>query len=232
MEESVLKEIGKQLAEVVKKRDTTLNETSLANLDLNPFLLRALGLETPEEIADFVLTQRVERSIVTSFGQRIQKIAKMLAERGTGVEGADICKEKDGRRYYIQIKAGPQTVNKDITNEINRLLGSATRRNQGSIALIGMTYGTRNRVSDILQKYSQVDWLIGREFWEFISDDEECAKKIFDAAAEVARQPGGGVSYRKHFEEKVRELASQIRERYGTDESGRVRWDRLFDDNM
>lgn len=94
-------------------------------------------------------------------GSRIQKITKSLSERWTSVEGADICKELGGLRHYIQIKAGPNTVNKDISSEINRLLRSAIRSNHGSVALLGMTYGERGRVSSIIRRYSDVDWLIG-----------------------------------------------------------------------
>lgn len=222
--------IKSELQEMAYRRFRVIDTIKARDLDFNPYLLRILGLETPEEIAEFMVAERVERSIVTSYGQRIQKIAKEIAGRGTGVEGADICKEKHGRRYYIQVKAGPNTVNKDISSEINRLLRSATRRNHGAVALLGMTYGRRDRVSSIVQRYSQVDWLIGREFWAFISDDPDCAKEIYKIAEEVTQSvPDGGRSYRDRYKAKVREVADEIRRRYG---DGPEMWGRLFEDNM
>lgn len=222
--------IRSEFKTISKNRYKVLDNIELDNIDLNPYLLKVLALETPKEIADFIISQRVERSLVTSYGSRIQKIAKQLSERGTGVEGADICKERDGRRYYIQVKAGPNTVNKDISNQISTLLQSAVRRNSGSVALVGMTYGKRERVSSILQRYSQVNWIIGREFWEFISENPNCAHEIFLIASETTQEvPDGGLPYRERYREKVRLLAEQIREKYGEDDD---MWNRLFEDNM
>lgn len=109
MKPEVIKGIRKEFKEIAKKRFKALDSISLSNLNFNPFLLRALNLDTPKKIAEFMIGQRLERSVVTSYGNRIQKVAKLLSERGTGVEGADIRKEKEGRTYYIQIKSGPNT---------------------------------------------------------------------------------------------------------------------------
>lgn len=180
MKEEDLTEIKKQLQGIAKRKFDTINAIDINNIDFNPLLLRLLGFTSAKEIAEFIIAERIERSVVTSYGQRIQTIAKIITERGTGVEGADICKEKDNRRYYIQLKAGPNTPDKDMMKSINTLLQSATRRNRGSVALLGMTYGKTERVSSIIQKYSQIDWLIGKKFWAFISDQPDFARQLFD----------------------------------------------------
>ena len=53
------------------------------------------------------LAQRLERGSVTAFGSTLQAIAKDIAGHATGVAGADIMLQRDGRRYYIQVKSGP-----------------------------------------------------------------------------------------------------------------------------
>jgi hypothetical protein len=229
---SDMPEVRKQLQGIADARFNALREIDVNTLDFNPFLLRLMGFQTAREIAEFMVDQRTERSVVTSFGTRIQNVAKVISERGTGVEGADICKEKNGRRYYIQMKAGPNTVNKDIASEINTLLQSATRRNSGSVALLGMTYGRRDRVSSIIQKYSRIDWLIGKEFWEFISDNPGFARELFDIVADISDHysPDGGVPYHQRYEHKVAELTDKIVEKYGA--SGTSMWDRIFEENM
>lgn len=174
-----------------------------------------------------MVLERLERSVVTSYGTRIQTIAKILAERGTGVEGADICKEKDEKRYYIQMKAGPNTPDKDIMAQINILLRSAVRRNRGSVALLGMTYGKRDKVSNIIQKYSQVDWIIGKEFWGFLSDNPNCAEKLFKLVEEVADAYG---HEELKLDEKIDEIAEEIKERYG--DGGKEMWKNIFEDNF
>ncbi len=148
------------------------------------------------------------------------------------MEGADICKEKNGNRYYIQMKAGPNTPDKDIMQMINALMKSATRRNRGSVALLGMTYGKRERVSNIIQKYSEIDWLIGSEFWSFISDEKDCALELFDMIQDVADNysPSGNKSYSIMYQEKVDMLTREITKKYG--ESGDEMWNKILNDNI
>lgn len=179
-----------------------------------------------------MVSQRTERGAVTSYGTRIQKIAQRITTRGTGVEGADICKEKNDRRYYIQMKAGPNTPDKDIVQQINTLLQGAVRRNHGSVALLGMTYGKRERVSSIIQRYSQIDWLIGKEFWEFISDDPEFVNRFFEIVQDISDNyvPDGGLPYHDRYLQKVDELTSQITSKYG--DGGPEMWERIFQDNI
>ena len=155
MKEEIRNLIKKEFLGIARSRHNALKKLSIAGLNFNPFLLRILNLNSPEKIAEFMINERLERSVVTSFGSRIQKIAKLIGGKGTGVEGGDIFIEKKGRRYYIQMKAGPNTPNKNLVQMINQLLVSATRRNAGSIALLGMTYGNRAKVSGIIRKYSQ-----------------------------------------------------------------------------
>jgi len=171
-----------------------------------------------------MLNERLERSVVTSFGSRIQKIAKLIGGVGTGVEGGDILIEKEGKRYYIQMKAGPNTPNKDLVTMINRLLQSAIRRDPGSIALLGMTYSNRKRVSGIIRGYSQIDWKIGREFWEFIGT-HGVAEKIYDLIADVNNE----IDDTQLYEKKLLALETAIKERYG---EGEAMWEKLFEDNM
>jgi hypothetical protein len=94
-----------------------------------------------------------------------------------------------------------------------------------------MTYGKRARVSGIIQGYSDINWIIGREFWAFVSDDENTSQELFDIASDVAEHhvPDGGESYNVRLERKIAELANQIETKYGT---GEEMWKRLFDDNM
>ncbi len=173
-------------------RINSIRKLKMKDLDVNPFLIRILsyelGLDNSEAIVKWLLNQRLERGTVTSFGIALQDAAKVFSE-GTGVEGADILKTKKRRHHHIQVKSGPNTVPKDLGVRIAQLLRSAQRRNRGSLALYGMCYGSKEQVSSIVRKYVQeeggVDWISGREFWEFISDDPQCIQQIYEIAEEV-----------------------------------------------
>jgi len=176
----------------LKNRVARIRKLKIEHFDINPFLIRMyaeqLSLNRPKEIVEWVIRQRLERGTVTSFGTALQEAAKVFSE-GTGVEGADILKTKNGIHYHIQVKSGPNTIPKDLGVRISQLLRSAQRRNRGSVALYGMCYGSKQQVSNIVKKYVKreggVDWVTGRDFWEFISGDLRCLDEIYQIIGEV-----------------------------------------------
>lgn len=207
----------------LNKRAATIRRLRLRDLDINPFLIRLmenqLRLTNPESILRWAFHQHVERGTVTSFGKAaLEKVAKVFSE-GTAVEGADVLKRKNGIRHHIQVKSGPNTVPKDLAVKISELLQSAERRNRGSTALYGMCYGHPARVSGIVRnpRYMTINWIVGREFWEFISDDPQCIDEIYRIAQDVGqnfRLPGGSTLWELQ-EQKFQELLEEFRTFYG-----------------
>ncbi|MBT9143282.1 MAG: hypothetical protein DDT29_01681 [Dehalococcoidia bacterium] len=231
-----------QIEQIFRKfllnRIKTVRRLKMSDLDINPFLIRILshelGLDNSEAIVRWLISQRLERGTVTSFGIALQDAAKIFSE-GTGVEGADILKTKKGRHHHIQVKSGPNTIPKDLGVRIAQLLRSAQRRNRGSLALYGMCYGSKARVSSIVRKYVQeeggVDWISGKEFWEFISDDPQCLDEIYGIAAEVGRtfKDPKGQSLSEVIKAKIQELTKEFEKIYG--KSGSDMWENLLEDN-
>ncbi len=76
-----------------------------------------------------------------------------------------------------------------------------------------------------------VNWLSGREFWEFISDDPHCIDEIYQIAAEVGESFKGpdGQSLSQALESKIEELTAQFEALYG--KSGDAMWDSLLEYN-
>jgi hypothetical protein len=231
-------QIEKIFREFLLNRAKTLRRLKMSDLDINPFLIRILshelGLSNSEAIVRWLVGQRLERGTVTSFGIALQNAAKVFSE-GTGVEGADILKTKRRRHHHIQVKSGPNTIPKDLGVRIAQLLRSAQRRNRGSLALYGMCYGNKARVSSIVRKYVQeeggVDWISGREFWEFVSDDPQCLEKIYKIAADVGRtfKDPKGNSLSEVIEGKIQELTKEFEKIYG--KSGSSMWRQLLEGN-
>ncbi|MCL4458819.1 MAG: hypothetical protein M1136_04195 [Chloroflexi bacterium] len=231
-----------QIEQIFRKfllnRVKTVRRLKMADLDINPFLIRILSqelaLDNSEAIVRWLISQRLERGTVTSFGIALQDAAKVFSE-GTGVEGADILKTKKGKHHHIQVKSGPNTIPKDLGVRIAQLLRSAQRRNRGSLALYGMCYGGKAQVSSIVRKYVQeeggVDWISGREFWGFISDDPQCLEQIYDIAAEVGRifKDPKGQSLSEVIEAKIHELTREFEGIYG--KSGSGMWKNLLENN-
>jgi len=181
-----------------------------------------------------MVRERFERGAVTSFGIALENAAKTFSE-GTGVEGADIAKTKRvgqrTQRYYLQVKSGPNTVPKDLAKPTSDLLEAVQRLNRGSVALFGMCYGNKEQVSSIVQRYVKVDRLIGREFWEFISDDPACIDEIYKIAAEVSAAIQGkrGGKLANLLERKIDDLTVEFENLYGS--GGDPMWDRILGRN-
>jgi len=238
LESEKRREIQRIFERFLANRGKAIRRLKIDHLDINPFLLRVLAkelnLDNSRSIVRWLVGQRLERGTVTSFGIALQAAAKLFSE-GTGVEGADILKTKGDTHYHIQIKSGPNTIPKDLGVRIAQLLRSAQRRNVGSVALYGMCYGNKERVSSIVRKYVQeeggVDWISGREFWEFLSDDPDCIEEIYQIAAEVGREfrDPAGKSLSEILETKTEELTPEFENLYG--KAGETMWSNLLQRN-
>ncbi len=231
-----------QIKEIFKKflrnRACKIRRLKIEDLNINPFLIRILakemGLNDAASIVKWLVSQRLERGTVTSFGDALQKAAKVFSE-GTGVEGADIMKVKCGHHCYIQVKSGPNTVPKDLGVQISKLLRSAQRRNSGSYAIFGMCYGNKNQVSNVVKRYVEeeggISWIAGREFWEFISDNPDCIDEIYTIASEASEEfrDAKGQTLSEILDIKIEELQTEFEKVYG--KSGSVMWKNLLERN-
>lgn len=224
-------EIKRVFEQFLRRRAHTIRRLKIEDLNINPFLIRILAkemdLNDARSIIRWLVIQRSITGANTSFGFCLQDIAKLFSE-GTGVAGADIQKNKGGRHHYIQVKSGPSTMDKDAVEHMSQILLSVQRRNRGSVALLGMCYGTRAQVMSTVTKYSGVDWLIGRQFWEFISDDASCIDEIYEIATEVGDtfRDAQGQTLSEVLDAKIKELQQQFEDMY--QKSGTEMWEKLL----
>jgi type II restriction endonuclease EcoO109I-like protein len=225
-------------AKFLDQRVRSLERLTLDHLKFNVVALRAIAtmleLNTPEALLRYRLAQHLERSLVTAMGTALQAVAKVIAGQGSGVAGADIEKIRDGRRYFVQIKSGPDTANKDIAQNIAALLNSARVRDPEAICLLGVCYGRPDQISGIAHREMQargVGLLIGREFWEFIGDDPATMADVLELAGVAAAElEAGDETYGDRVERKLAELIEEFKRRYG-DELNEDAWTRFLSDN-
>jgi hypothetical protein len=225
-------------ARFLEQRVRSLERLTLDHLKFNVVALRTIAtmleLDTPEALLRYRLAQHLERSLVTAMGTALQTVAKVIAGQGSGVAGADIEKVRDGRRYFIQIKSGPDTANKDIAQNIATLLNSARARDPEAICLLGVCYGRPDQISGIAHREMQtrgVGLLIGREFWEFIGDGPGTMADVLELAGEAAAElDAGDETYSERVELKLAELVDEFKRRYG-DELKEDAWARFLSDN-
>lgn len=175
----------------------------LSNFNVNPFLSKylaqfAFGNSSPESIAKALIYPRVlGTSITTSFGTNMQYFCKdVLSSYASTTSGIDIefVDALDGRRKYCQVKAGPNTINKDDVATITghfRGIRNLARTNglplQLTDCVVGVFYGTSASLS---QFYKEIDRdypvYVGRQFWYHLTGDQDFYEDLISAYAEVA----------------------------------------------
>ncbi|WP_349407930.1 PmeII family type II restriction endonuclease [Pseudalkalibacillus sp. SCS-8] len=233
-------EIQEIMEKYLKNVFKNLYKLQLDDLTPNPLLMKLVGsaaeLNSADKLVEYMINARLERSTSTGFGMTIQKIATAFCEK-TGVGGADISIVKDNEngipiRWYIQMKSGPNTVNKDICVQISSELQSAIRRAPGSAGMLGITYGKTDRVSGITQQYLSFDFEAGRDFWEFISNDPDCYKKLWLLTISISEgyEDSRGLTLKELIDKKRNELTDQFISKYGI--SGEKMWNTFLEENM
>lgn len=162
---------------------------SFESFDINPLLAKALNLDTPRKVIAFNIYQTVTRSVVTSWGDTVERIAKFVGckdndyvlEGKTGTN-FDLMKSVGDTDYYIQIKSGPNTMNVGMVTSLNEAIKQIEEAKPNSKGILGMTYGTRPRISNQITANlhdADVRMKVGRELWDFVSEKGDFHKDLF-----------------------------------------------------
>lgn len=188
---------------LVENHKNNTKKLKLKSFNINPFLVKYLanflsGSSTPENIAKALIYPRVlGTSITTSFGTNLQKFCTTTLEGySSTTSGIDIefIDSIDGRKKYCQIKAGPNTINRDDITTIKNHFSSVIRlaRTNGltvatSDLVVGVFYGTRDQLSahykDIDETYPVY---VGEEFWYRLTGDNTFYYDLIDTIANSA----------------------------------------------
>lgn len=194
-----------------------------SEFNINPFLVSYLanfltGNNDPISIAKALVYPRVlGTSINTSFGQNSQKFtSEVLSSLGSTTPGIDIefVDQIDGQKKYCQLKAGPNTINKDDVETIHNhffSIKNLARTNNLRIGLndlvVGVLYGESQELSTHYKNISKkhnYPVFVGKEFWLRLTGDESFYFSMIDSLASVAMEVDGS----ELLEETIEALAN------------------------
>jgi Type II restriction endonuclease EcoO109I len=203
-----------------------INTKKLSNpkeFNINPFLALYLanfltGDSTPTSIAKALIYPRaLGTSITTSFGTNIQSfVTDVLSSFGSTTSGIDIefMDSETGQRIYCQLKAGPNTINKDDVETIAGHFQGAInlgRTNKVRIALddlvVGVIYGQNSDLSSHYRRITkQYNYpvIVGQEFWYRLTGDEHFYKDLIASIAQVSID----ANYSSELDETIQKLAA------------------------
>lgn len=186
-----------------------INTQKLAKLKefkVNPFTVHylasfAFGDESPRSLAKALIYPRVlGTSISTSFGSNVQTFCHEVLEgfasttAGMDIEFVDAI---DGRKKYCQLKAGPQTINKDDVETIKgHFVGlknlartnHLTDFNPMTDCCVGILYGYHSQISANYKRIEQ-DYPVyaGKEFWLRLTGDERFYDDLINVFSDCAK---------------------------------------------
>lgn len=202
------------------------NTQKLGNINkfnVNPFTHKylaqfAFGDSSPESMAKALVYPRIlGTSISTTFGTQLQFFCnEVLNSFASVVSGIDIefidC--IDGRRKYCQVKAGPNTVNKDDIKTIKDHFSgirNLARTNHLDVrttdCIVGVFYGTEAELSSSYRKIDEsYPVYVGAEFWHRLTGEPDFYYDLIDAFMEVADE----MSSTEMVDSVIRELAKSF----------------------
>ncbi|WP_442945128.1 PmeII family type II restriction endonuclease [Nostoc sp.] len=200
-----------------QKQLDMVRSLSLKHLNPNPFLIRALNLDTPDEVVRLNVYMAATRSIVTCMGFFIEDLLLTSSDTIEKVKksGWDLVKTtSDGEKCWLQIKSGPNNMDKDQVVYWAEKIQDKVK--EGDKAYIGFTYGKRTSRTVTIGLLKQIlpDWqmqtLIGKELWDFLSEDPDYSSKLF----EVLRKSAHQILHQNSLSEEIDSCATKVTDEF------------------
>lgn len=179
-----------------EKRLRSLDELNLKKVikRKNPYLFRVKHLLTAEAVVRGFVDAHISSNEETIFGSWLENFAIFIngaiyGGRKSGIPGIDLEFDRDGARYIVSIKSGPNWGNSSQIKKMKSdfIAAQKTLRTSDSkiktVAVNGCCYGIDNNPDkgDYF-KYC------GQKFWEFISGDKELFVEIIEPLGHKAKE--------------------------------------------
>ena len=218
------------------KRIERLNQLSLKTVlkKKNPYLFKAKYLLTANDIVKSLMDAFISSNEETIFGDWLEGLAIYINQNvysgwKSGISGIDLEFDKDGIRYIVAIKSGPNWGNSSqiakMKNDFVTAQKTLRTSNSGMIVqpINGCCYGKNSNFDKgTYYKYC------GQLFWQFISGEEDLYKEIIVPLGHKAKEKNNEFlhSYSKLINNFTKEFINDF-----CNKDGSIDWDRLVEFN-
>jgi len=199
----------------------------------NPYLFKAKNILTAQDLVKTLLDAHLSSQEETIFGDFLEELAIFINQRVFGgwkssAEGIDLEFDKDGKRFIVSIKSGPNWGNSSQIKKMRDNFRKAKRilRTSNSslyiIAVNGCCYGREpNPDKGDYQK------LCGQDFWYFISGDSNLYLDIIKPLGHKAKEKN------EKFLENYSQIINKFTFEFGDKfcENGKINWNKLIQFN-
>lgn len=215
-----------------RKRIESLAKLRLPNLlrRKNPYLFKSKNIETVADLVKSLLDAHLASQEETLFGVFLEGLAIHIAERVHGgikssAAGIDLEFVKDGVRYLVSIKSGPNWGNSSQVKKMREDFRRSTRvirqgnRSTRVVAVNGCCYGR-----DAKPDKGDYEKLCGQDFWSLISNDDEFYTRIVGPLGHDAKR--WNEEFAAKYSAVINQFSQQFTERF-CDPNGSIDWHRL-----
>lgn len=213
------------------KRSQSLEKLRLSQVlkRKNPYLFRAKNILTAQDLVKTLLDAHLSSQEETIFGDFLEGLAifinqKVYDGKKSSAEGIDLEFDKDGIRYILAIKSGPNwgnsgQINKMIDNfkKAKRILRTSNS-NLHIVAINGCCYGRE----DSPDKGDYFKYC-GQKFWEFVSGDENLYVEIIEPLGHKAKEKNE--AFLEAYSQLINKFTLEFGQRFCID--GKINWKAL-----
>ncbi|WP_241236251.1 PmeII family type II restriction endonuclease [Brevibacillus marinus] len=194
----------------------------------NPYLYRAIGVETGDQLLTELLQAHVSSSDEGIFGEIF---FEMLAEKASGghirpARGVDVGIETDSCYKAIAVKSSPNIFNSQSRGQQQRDFDEMMRtwRNKKTgkefIPIVGYGYGDKRQSERNKNTFKEIS---GQEFWEELTNDPEFYRRI------IKMMEGKTAKYAKKYQQAFQDAVTRFRDKLNEFcfSDGKINWDKL-----
>ena len=195
----------------------------------NPYLFKAKNILTAHDLVKTLLDAYLSSQEETLFGDFLEGLSiyineKVYSGKKSSAEGVDLEFDKDGVRYIVSIKSGPNWGNssqikkmRDNFNKAKRVLRTS-KSSLNIVAINGCCYGIDN-------KPDKGDYFkyCGQKFWELISGNTDLYVRIIEPLGHKAKEKN------EEFIEEYAQIINKFTLEFSQDfcKDGKIDWEAL-----
>jgi len=223
-------------AEIVKFHEARLASLGRINLQVvlkrkNHYLFRAKNLTVASDLVAAVLSAYLSSSEEGLFGKLLEELAIFVSEQACGgrkssAPGLDLEFDRDGVRYLVAVKSGPNWGNNSqwarLADNFRRAVIAQRQSDRVSHVqpVVGMCYGKEPAFKDAGNYWK----MTGQTFWHFLSGDEDLYLDIIEPIGHEAKKHNDAFELSRAAIEN--RLTSQFIRDFCNDDFS-IAWDRL-----
>lgn len=223
-------------ARIKKVKSIDLKEVLEAK---NPYLFKAKAITLSQEFINILLEAKMSSSEETIFGNWLEGLAiyiNSLVYNGmkSSADGIDLEFVRDGKRFLVVIKSGPNWGNQSQISKMYSNFNEAKKRistsgNKEEIIFVNGCCYSRDAIPHKFPKKGPDYYkFCGQEFWEFISGDQNLYTDIIEPLGHQA------VEMNKEYDIEYGALVNKITPEFQKefcDEKGNINWNKIVELN-